>query len=82
MTTKTSDNEIDKEIDKLSLNNNEQFNQSEEFERKLTIIYSTETGNSQDVAERLGRESTRWRWETEVMDVIDFDPVSFSFEIK
>ncbi|TIB93602.1 riboflavin synthase domain-like protein [Wallemia mellicola] len=42
-------------------------------ERELVIVYSTETGNAQDIAERLHREAERWRWMVHVYDVEDFD---------
>ncbi|TIA89805.1 hypothetical protein E3P99_01910 [Wallemia hederae] len=46
---------------------------SSSIPRSLVVLYSTETGNAQDVAERLGREADRWRWDVEVISAEDFE---------
>ena len=51
-------------------------------ERELVIVYSTETGNAQDIAERLHREAERWRWMVHVYDVEDFDVVGITRRAK
>ena len=48
---------------------------SSSIPRSLVVLYSTETGNAQDVAERLGREAERWRWDVEVISAEDFELV-------
>ncbi|TIB03847.1 hypothetical protein E3P94_00388 [Wallemia ichthyophaga] len=54
-------------------NTSNNANNSNSTQRPLTIVYSTETGNAQDVAERLGRLGERWRWEVRVCEADEFD---------
>lgn len=50
--------------------------EEEEVERRFTILYGTETGNSQDVAERIARQARRRRISTSVYSMADYDIVS------
>lgn len=47
-------------------------------ERNFTILYGTETGNSQDVAERIARQARRRRIDTSVYAMDDYNVVSIS----
>jgi flavodoxin len=38
-------------------------------ERRALVLYGSETGNAQDVAEELGRITERLRFDTEVSDL-------------
>eukprot|EP00873_Tetraselmis_striata_P004280 jgi/Tetstr1/424544/TSEL_015071.t1 len=41
--------------------------------RRLLVLYGSETGNAQDVAERVGREAGRRHWEARAMPMDAFD---------
>lgn len=43
--------------------------------RSLVILYGSETGCSQDVAENLGRQARRRHFKTKVMAMDDYDRV-------
>lgn len=45
--------------------------------RNLTILYATETGNAQDVSERLSRHVKQYHFETRVFSVDNFPLVCF-----
>lgn len=45
-------------------------------ERHFTLLYGTETGNAQDVAERIARQARRRRIDTSVYAMDDYDVVS------
>jgi len=47
----------------------------EPFGRTALILYGSETGNAQDVAEELGRTCERLRFETQVAEMNDTDIV-------
>jgi sulfite reductase alpha subunit-like flavoprotein len=47
----------------------------EEDDRKLLILYASQTGGAQDVAEYIGREAWRRHFKARVQDVRDFDKV-------
>ena len=49
--------------------------QGEPFGRTALIIYGSETGNAQDVAEELGRTCERLRFETQVLEMNSTDIV-------
>lgn len=46
---------------------------------KVVILYASETGNSQDTAERIGREFKRYGKRCTVMSMELFDVVSYHY---
>lgn len=44
-------------------------------DRRLLILYASQTGSAQDVAEYIGREAWRRHFKARVQDVHDFDKV-------
>jgi sulfite reductase alpha subunit-like flavoprotein len=50
----------------------------EGIERRFTILYGTETGNSQDVAERIARQARRRQIATNVFSMDEYDIVSLT----
>lgn len=54
----------------------------DEVERHFTILYGSETGNSQDVAERIARQARRRRIGTSVYSMDDYDIVSWHTSFK
>jgi sulfite reductase alpha subunit-like flavoprotein len=52
------------------------MSEDESFERRFTILYGTQTGNAQDVAERISRQARRQRYLTNVHSMEDYDIVS------
>jgi len=49
--------------------------QSTMEERRLTFLYATQTGNSQDLAESLARYATRQHFTTRCLSMEDYNPV-------
>lgn len=49
-----------------------------EDDRRLLILYASQTGSAQDVAEYIGREAWRRHFHARVQDVKDFDKVRAS----
>lgn len=45
-------------------------------DRQLLILFASQTGSAQDVAEYIGREAWRRHFKARVQDVKDFDRVS------
>lgn len=45
-------------------------------ERKVLVVYGSQTGTAQDVAERVGREAKRRRFSTRVIALDDYQVVS------
>jgi hypothetical protein len=50
--------------------------------RTLIILYGTETGNSQEIAEELGRMAERLHFETVVDEMDSFGLVGFVFNCR
>lgn len=48
------------------------------IKKKLTILYGSQTGCSQEVAERVEREAKRRWFETKISSMDNFDFVNFS----
>jgi sulfite reductase alpha subunit-like flavoprotein len=48
---------------------------AEDDDRRLLILYASQTGGAQDVAEYMGREAWRRHFAARVQDVRDFDKV-------
>lgn len=46
--------------------------QNAEDERRLTILYATQTGNAQDLAESLTRLAVRKRFTTQCLSIEDY----------
>lgn len=44
-------------------------------ERRLTILYATQTGNAQDLAESLARHAVRQHFQTQCLSLEDYKPV-------
>lgn len=44
-------------------------------ERRLTLLYATQTGNAQDLAESLARHAIRQHFATQCLSVEDYNPV-------
>lgn len=57
------------------VNANEEDTDSEDDDRRLLILYASQTGSAQDVAEYIGREAWRRHFVARVQDVRDFDKV-------
>ncbi|KAI0070674.1 riboflavin synthase domain-like protein [Panus rudis PR-1116 ss-1] len=51
-----------------------QHHAADEDERTVTVIYATETGNAQDVAERLARHFRRLHFHPRVFDIDTYSP--------
>jgi sulfite reductase alpha subunit-like flavoprotein len=49
----------------------------EQEDRQLLILYASQTGSAQDVAEYIGREAWRRYFRARVIDIQDFDRVCF-----
>lgn len=49
-----------------------------QMDRSLLILYGSETGCAQDVAENLGRQARRRHFKTRVIAMDDYDKVKFS----
>ena len=47
-----------------------------EYERRLTFLYATQTGNAQDLAESLARRAIRQHFTTKCLSVEDYNPVN------
>ena len=45
------------------------------YERRLTFLYATQTGNAQDLAESLARHALRQHFETQCLSLDDYNPV-------
>ena len=43
--------------------------------RHLTVLYGSQTGTAQDVAERIGREARRRHFKAHVMAIDDYEKV-------
>lgn len=50
-------------------------------DRRILILYGTETGNSQDSAEELQRLAERLHFEADVFEMDDVRPVGFLFSL-
>lgn len=48
----------------------------DKIERRFTILYGSQTGNAQDVAERISRQARRRRIKTSVFSMDEYDIVS------
>lgn len=53
-----------------------QYDDDEDVIDKILVLYASETGNAQDVAERTGREIRRRGGRCTVLSMEDFDIVS------
>lgn len=51
-----------------------------ELKRRLLILYASQTGNAQDVAERIGREAERQHLPSVIISTDNFDPGKLSKE--
>jgi sulfite reductase alpha subunit-like flavoprotein len=49
--------------------------QEQPYERRLTFLYATQTGNAQDLAESLARHAIRQHFETQCLSMGDYNPV-------
>ena len=65
--TSTTDSDV-AELDRI--------NELQLEERSLLILYATETGNSQDCADRIARECRRIAFQCRVVSVDEYDLVS------
>ena len=52
-------------------------NQGQQHDRTALILYGSETGNSQEAAEQLGRITERLRFVTRVVEMNDVELVGF-----
>ena len=59
----------------MSLDNNHHDVEAEEDPRSITILYATETGNAQDVAEQLARLCRRLHFAVHVSSLEDYSAV-------
>ena len=50
-----------------------------ESSRSLTILYATETGNAQDVSERLARQCRRLHFSAQVHSIDEYEVVRLEF---
>ena len=46
-----------------------------DLERSLTILYATQTGNAQDLAETLARHAIRQHFTAQCLSMEDYSPV-------
>lgn len=44
--------------------------------RRLVVLYGTQTGCAQEVAERLGRVAKKWQFKTRVVSLGTYEKVS------
>ena len=51
-----------------------------ELERRLTVLFGSQTGTAEDVAARVGREGRRRRFQTVVAAMDDYDKVGVLFQ--
>lgn len=58
-----------------TMNGFEEDSDSDGDDRRLLILYASQTGSAQDVAEYIGREAWRRHFVARVQDVKDFDKV-------
>jgi len=54
---------------------NEDLVQNGAQERRLTILYATQTGNAQDLAESLARHAVRQRFATQCLSMDEYNAV-------
>ena len=52
------------------------------YERRLTLLYATQTGNAQDLAESLARHAIRQRFTTQCISLEDYNPVNPRLEYQ
>jgi sulfite reductase alpha subunit-like flavoprotein len=52
------------------------------YERRLTLLYATQTGNAQDLAESLARHAIRQRFITQCISLQDYNPVNTRLEYQ
>lgn len=45
------------------------------YEKRLLVLYASQTGNAMEAAERLGREADRRHCPVAVLSIDDFEPV-------
>lgn len=57
------------------LSHEEDTDSDGEDDRRLLILYASQTGSAQDVAEYIGREAWRRHFVARVQDIRDFDKV-------
>lgn len=57
-------------------------NMAAENPRNLLILYGSQTGSAQDVAERIGREAKRRRYRVRVCSMDSYDKVIISRDIR
>lgn len=50
-----------------------------EDERALTVLYATQSGNAQDVAERIGRQARRRHVHARLYSMDEYDIVSMRY---
>jgi len=48
-----------------------------DLERSLTVLYATQTGNAQDLAESLARRAIRQHFTAQCLSMEDYSPVPF-----
>lgn len=53
----------------------------EDLPSRILVLYASETGNAQDIAERTGREIRRRGGRCLVQSMVEFDIVSFTSPI-
>lgn len=53
--------------------------QSAPARRSALVLYGSETGNSQEVAEELGALAERLHFRTHVLEMNEYRPVSFNY---
>ena len=50
--------------------------------RKISVLYGSQTGTAQEVAERIGREAKRRHLSASVLALDDYDVVSWSNNLQ
>lgn len=67
--------------DHTELTNVPQHGENDIPDRKILILYATETGTAQDVADRIARECRRGHFQCRVINIGSYPPVSDSTTI-
>lgn len=52
------------------------------YDRRLTILYATQTGNAQDLAESLARHAIRLHFTTQCLSMEDYVPVDLRLNAR
>lgn len=55
-----------------------EYDDETQLERHFTILYGSQTGNAQDVAERIARQARRQHIKTSVLSMDEYDIVSMT----